>query len=273
MIVQNTSAHGTTDISFTVPKTDLATSVETGQGPRRRARGHRGDLRRRRGPGLAHRGRHEVAPGDRRHHVRDPGQRGINIDMISTSTIRTSCIVRTDDVERAVRSLHAAFGLRPRPGPAGPARRHRPGTPLRRDGQGLGPWPQGRAPAPDRAGLTGRPHGGHGRAGPGRCGRTPLSADLSRPTSMGRPRGGARPSPALPDDVTSSWWSATTRRPRALAGPHRRRDKTGTTWRGAGLPHLRPGRLRLRRSTTGPTWERDSARWPASCIPPVRGAS
>jgi aspartate kinase len=35
----------------------------------------------------------------------------INIDMISTSTIRTSCIVRTDDVERAVRSLHAAFEL------------------------------------------------------------------------------------------------------------------------------------------------------------------
>ena len=35
----------------------------------------------------------------------------INIDMISTSTIRTSCIVRTADVERAVRSLHAAFEL------------------------------------------------------------------------------------------------------------------------------------------------------------------
>jgi aspartate kinase len=35
----------------------------------------------------------------------------INIDMISTSTIRTSCIVRTADVERAVRSLHAAFAL------------------------------------------------------------------------------------------------------------------------------------------------------------------
>ena len=36
---------------------------------------------------------------------------GINIDMISTSTIRTSCIVAADDVERAVRSLHAAFDL------------------------------------------------------------------------------------------------------------------------------------------------------------------
>jgi aspartate kinase len=35
----------------------------------------------------------------------------INIDMISTSTIRTSCIVAEDDVERAVRTLHAAFAL------------------------------------------------------------------------------------------------------------------------------------------------------------------
>ena len=35
----------------------------------------------------------------------------INIDMISTSTIRTSCIVAADDVERAVRLLHAAFDL------------------------------------------------------------------------------------------------------------------------------------------------------------------
>jgi aspartate kinase len=34
---------------------------------------------------------------------------GINIEMISTSTIRISCVVRADQVEEAVRSLHAAF--------------------------------------------------------------------------------------------------------------------------------------------------------------------
>ena len=39
------------------------------------------------------------------------GNEEINIEMISTSTIRTSCIVRIGDVERAVRSLHAAFDL------------------------------------------------------------------------------------------------------------------------------------------------------------------
>ena len=36
---------------------------------------------------------------------------GINIEMISTSTIRVSCVVAEDDVERGVRALHAAFGL------------------------------------------------------------------------------------------------------------------------------------------------------------------
>ncbi|MGH8952105.1 MAG: ACT domain-containing protein, partial [Acidimicrobiia bacterium] len=34
---------------------------------------------------------------------------GINIEMISTSTIRISCVVRADQVEAAVQSLHAAF--------------------------------------------------------------------------------------------------------------------------------------------------------------------
>jgi len=36
---------------------------------------------------------------------------GVNIEMISTSTIRISCVVAQDDVERAVRALHAAFDL------------------------------------------------------------------------------------------------------------------------------------------------------------------
>jgi aspartate kinase len=35
----------------------------------------------------------------------------INIQMISTSTIRISCVVQEEDVERAVRSLHSAFEL------------------------------------------------------------------------------------------------------------------------------------------------------------------
>jgi aspartate kinase len=36
---------------------------------------------------------------------------GINIEMISTSSIRISCVVGEADVERAVRALHGAFAL------------------------------------------------------------------------------------------------------------------------------------------------------------------
>ncbi len=35
----------------------------------------------------------------------------INIEMISTSAIRISCVVRQDQVEQAVLVLHDAFGL------------------------------------------------------------------------------------------------------------------------------------------------------------------
>jgi aspartokinase len=31
--------------------------------------------------------------------------------MISTSAIRTSCVVREEQIEQAVQSLHSAFGL------------------------------------------------------------------------------------------------------------------------------------------------------------------
>ena len=111
MIVQNTSAHGTTDISFTVPNADLAVAVETAQA-------HADELG---ASGVTSDG--DVArvsligvgmkshPGIAATMFETLAHEEINIDMISTSTIRTSCIVAEDDVERAVRSLHAAFAL------------------------------------------------------------------------------------------------------------------------------------------------------------------
>ena len=36
---------------------------------------------------------------------------GVNIEMISTSTIRISVIIPAGDMERAARALHTAFGL------------------------------------------------------------------------------------------------------------------------------------------------------------------
>src|SRR5579875_1626486 len=38
-------------------------------------------------------------------------EEGINIQMISTSPIKISCIIRVEEVPRAVRALHQAFGL------------------------------------------------------------------------------------------------------------------------------------------------------------------
>jgi aspartate kinase len=111
MIVQNASAHGTTDISFTVPKTDLAASVETAQttSDELGAKGVTSDSDVSRvsviGVGM------KSHPGIAALMFETLAKEEINIDMISTSTIRTSCMVRTADVERAVRSLHAAFEL------------------------------------------------------------------------------------------------------------------------------------------------------------------
>jgi aspartate kinase len=39
------------------------------------------------------------------------GEAGVNIEMISTSPIKISCVVRAEDVEAAVRGLHTAFEL------------------------------------------------------------------------------------------------------------------------------------------------------------------
>jgi aspartate kinase len=111
MIVQNASANGTTDISFTVPKTDLAVSVETARATAEElgAKGVTSDSDVSRvsliGVGM------KSHPGIAATMFETLAREEINIDMISTSTIRTSCIVRTADVERAVRCLHAAFEL------------------------------------------------------------------------------------------------------------------------------------------------------------------
>ena len=111
MIVQNVSTDGHTDISFTVPRTDLARAeacmekivIET------EARGYRTD------PGI---GRVSLIgagmktnPGIAAQMFEVMAAEGINIEMISTSTIRISCVVAEDDVERAVRALHTEFGL------------------------------------------------------------------------------------------------------------------------------------------------------------------
>ncbi len=116
MIVQNVSAGGATDISFTLPKDDLpagrevsdslaaalgADQVISDDGIGRVSLVGAGMKSH---PGVAATVFERLAADD------------INIEMISTSAIRISCIVREVDLEKAVAVLHTAFGLDAAPG-------------------------------------------------------------------------------------------------------------------------------------------------------------
>ena len=111
MIVQNTSLHGTTDISFTVPGYDLAVSTEVCEAlvPLLGASGVTSDNDVARvslvGAGM------KTHPGVTALTFETLAAAGINIEMISTSSIRISCMIRAGAAEEAVRALHAAFEL------------------------------------------------------------------------------------------------------------------------------------------------------------------
>ena len=111
MIVKNVSHSSLTDISFTVPSDEAAKAeaVVVDQLGTIGADGVTDDSDIARvsiiGAGM------KSHPGVAATMFETLADNGLNIDMISTSTIRTSCVVRRDDVERAVRSLHTAFGL------------------------------------------------------------------------------------------------------------------------------------------------------------------
>ena len=111
MIVQNVSSDGRTDISFTVPRGDTAQAQAI-------LEPMLGDVD---GAGI------QVDPDVAKVSLIGAGMRtnpgiaarmfsalsaaGVNIEMISTSTIRVSVVVSRDDVETAVQAVHAVFGL------------------------------------------------------------------------------------------------------------------------------------------------------------------
>ncbi len=111
MIVQNTAENGMTDISFTVPKVDLRSAVaicETLAGELGAASVSYDDTMARIsliGAGM------KTHPGVTAKMFEVLAELGINLEMISTSSIRISCVVREDVVEHAMRALHAAFDL------------------------------------------------------------------------------------------------------------------------------------------------------------------
>jgi aspartate kinase len=111
MIVQNTSKDGTTDISFTVPKADMSTAerivAEVAKDIGAAGVDHDSEIAKVSliGAGM------KTSPGVAARMFRVLADENVNIEMISTSTIRISCVVAASDMERAVRALHTAFGL------------------------------------------------------------------------------------------------------------------------------------------------------------------
>ena len=111
VIVQNASSEGLTDLTFTVSKADLDRAVPIIEGVAKRI--HAAEVTADDkvgkvsivGTGI------QSAPGFASRMFRCLSDAGINIEMISTSEIRITCIVREDKVADAVRALHKAFEL------------------------------------------------------------------------------------------------------------------------------------------------------------------
>jgi aspartate kinase len=111
MIVQNVSADGkTTDMTFTIPRADLPRTHETIKKMK--------DLKYERLDVSDTVAKISVVGVGMRSHsgvantmFKTLAEKGINIQVISTSEIKISVLIEQDYVELAVRSLHAAYGL------------------------------------------------------------------------------------------------------------------------------------------------------------------
>src|SRR3954463_9750310 len=111
MIVQNVGHHGATDLSFTIPRVELAKAKRILEPIAR-------DLAARElttdasvakvsivGAGLHN------APGYAARMFGTLADAGVNIEMISTSEVRITCMIAEEALETALRALHAAFEL------------------------------------------------------------------------------------------------------------------------------------------------------------------
>lgn len=111
LIIQNISEKGATDITFTVAKADLKSTKDVVKDivSELGARGDSYDENITKvslvGAGM------KTHPGVAAKMFRILADAGINIEMISTSTIKVSCVIREDCTEKAVKELHKGFNL------------------------------------------------------------------------------------------------------------------------------------------------------------------
>ncbi len=111
VIVQNAGEDGTTDMTFTVERSDLDRALEVVETVAKEL-GSRGMVSAGNlakvsivGTGM------QDSPGYAARMFRALADKGINIDMITTSEIRITCLVDEDKVADASRALHDAFQL------------------------------------------------------------------------------------------------------------------------------------------------------------------
>ncbi|MGH3049638.1 MAG: ACT domain-containing protein, partial [Gaiellaceae bacterium] len=111
MIVQNVSEAGRTDISFTLPENDLdrAESILAGVAEQIEAAGVVSDREIAKvsliGAGM------KSDPGVAADMFDALAEAGINIGIISTSSIRISCVIASGQVQQAVQAVHDRFRL------------------------------------------------------------------------------------------------------------------------------------------------------------------
>ena len=111
MIVQNVSREGSTDLSFTVSKSELPGTLRVTRSVAQRIGA--GEVTADEGVaklsivGIGMRSHAGVAS----RMFEAMARERINIEMISTSEIKISCVIRKQHAERAVRIIHQAFGL------------------------------------------------------------------------------------------------------------------------------------------------------------------
>ncbi len=111
MIIQNISRTGYTDVSFTVPVGELGKTKQVMEEVIKniRAKGvtYNRDIAKVSVVGVGMRSHSGVAA----KMFETLASKGINIDMISTSEIKISCVINKSHAEKAVKALHSAFGL------------------------------------------------------------------------------------------------------------------------------------------------------------------
>lgn len=111
VILQNISADGQTDLSFTIPKEDLARSsriiekIAADIGAEGQSVDHEIATVSLVGAGM------KTHPGVAAEMFTALADAEINIEAITTSSIRILCVVRASEVERAVQLLHDHFDL------------------------------------------------------------------------------------------------------------------------------------------------------------------